>query len=68
MEPRVCETNRWTDEQVAAALQAAKTKLERGRQKLHEPLAVVGIGCRFPAPPIRKTTGACWKKATARLA
>ena len=38
----------WTDEQVAAALQQAKSKLESMRNRISEPLAVVGIGCRFP--------------------
>ena len=33
---------------MAAALHAAKTKLQRVRERLHEPLAVIGIGCRFP--------------------
>ena len=48
MEPSSQTATDWSDQQVAAALMAAKTKLERVRQKLHEPLAVVGVGCQFP--------------------
>lgn len=38
----------WSDEQVTAALSSAKSKLETLRNKLREPLAVIGLGCRFP--------------------
>ncbi len=40
--------NNSTDPQVAAALHAATTKLQRVRERMHEPLAVIGVGCRFP--------------------
>ena len=36
------------DQQVANALKAAKDKLAQVRERLHEPLAIVGVGCRFP--------------------
>ncbi len=48
MPPNMHGEQHWTDQQVAAALHAAKTKLQRVRERLHEPLAVIGIGCRFP--------------------
>ena len=38
----------WTDEQVATALSTAKAKLETLRDRRREPLAVSGIGWRFP--------------------
>lgn len=38
----------WTDDQVAMALGRAEATLERVRNRLREPLAVIGIGCRFP--------------------
>ena len=41
-------TKSWTDEQVAAVLQGAKQKLQALHNRLHEPLAVIGMGCRFP--------------------
>ncbi len=42
------EAGCWNDERVAAALSSAKSKLESVRNKLREPLAVIGMGCRFP--------------------
>ena len=42
------EQTTWTDEQVSAALHRAKLKLETLRDQLCEPLAVIGMGCRFP--------------------
>ncbi len=35
--------------QVAAALQQARLKLREARQRQSAPIAVVGVGCRFPA-------------------
>ena len=78
MEPSSQSVTDWSDQQVAAALKAAKTKLERVRQKLHEPLAVVGVGCQFPGAagvdrfwdllqqggcPIRPTPTQRWSEA-----
>ena len=37
-----------TNEQVIEALRRAKTSAESVRARLREPLAIVGIGCRFP--------------------
>lgn len=42
------EKRSWTDEQVSAALSQAKDKLQSLGDKLGEPLALIGIGCRFP--------------------
>ena len=36
------------DEQVLEALRRAKASAEAVRARLREPLAIVGIGCRFP--------------------
>ena len=78
MDPSSQVVRERSDQQVASALLAAKTKLERVRQRLHEPLAVVGIGCQFPGAagvdrfwdllvqgrcPIRSTPRQRWSEA-----
>src|SRR5687767_5173130 len=35
-------------ERIANALRSAAEKLEASREQLHEPIAVVGLSCRFP--------------------
>ncbi|MHB8974801.1 MAG: type I polyketide synthase, partial [Pirellulaceae bacterium] len=75
MEPTSHTVADRANQHVVAALLAAKTKLEQVRQKLHEPLAVIGVGCRFPGAtgaagfwdllqrghcPIRSTPQARW--------
>ncbi|MEM6798541.1 MAG: type I polyketide synthase, partial [Planctomycetota bacterium] len=37
--------------QIAAALQQARAKLKEARERPSEPLAIVGVGCRFPGAP-----------------
>lgn len=38
----------WTDQQVSETLSRARAKMKSLRNRLGEPLAIIGIGCRFP--------------------
>ena len=43
------------------ALLAVKLKeqLDRAQEAAEAPIAVIGVGCRFPAPAVRTPSGTC---------
>ncbi len=48
MTPPINPLSHATTEQVALALQQALSRLKEAREQRFEPLAVIGVGCRFP--------------------